>query len=229
MHNYTEKRLRELRDMPTEDVAKCKIRFSTPPRVKAVILQAREKVGGTYKKPNPRGLKNGDVLMMRDNGTFSSRFISAVTGSPYTHAAVYSNGKIYDSLNSAGGSKKQGGNINTFDEFVKRDKGIVYDVFRPKEKKAAREAARNANFVTQHTKGYSVANAVQAGMRDRLGVGITANYDKNYKICSELVYDCFNGRIGNEASSSISPGRLAKNPHLEKVHTIKLSIEELFR
>ena len=109
------------------------------------------------------------------------------------------------------------------------DYAITYDVYRPKDKNTAKEAVRNIERTTLNTKGYSTANAVQAGLRDRLGFGITTNYDKNYKICSELVYDCFNGLIGNDAVSSVSPGRLAKNRHLEKVHTLRLSIEELFR
>jgi hypothetical protein len=114
-------------------------------------------------------------------------------------------------------------------DFADRDKGITYDVFRPKDKNAAREAARNVERITQQTKGYSQANAIQAGLRDRFGFGITTNYNKNYRICSELVYDAFNGLIGNDAGSSVSPGRLAKNKHLEKVHSLKLSLDELRR
>jgi hypothetical protein len=234
MNKYQERRLQELREMTTEEVAKCKIRAATPPRVKAVILRAREKTEGgkSKKKPYsspPKELKDGDVLLMRNSGTFWQNLISGVTKSPYTHAAVYAKGNVYDSLNATGGLKNKGGNINTFANFADRDEGLTYDVYRPKDKNTAKEAVRNIERTTLNTKGYSTANAVQAGLRDRLGFGITTNYDKNYKICSELVYDCFNGLIGNDAASSVSPGRLAKNRHLEKVHTLRLSIEELFR
>jgi len=239
MSNYTEKRLQELREMTTEEVAKRTIRSTTPPRVKAVILQAREKVGtgeaskgnassgnvpsGTTKHSAPKELKDGDVLLKRNSGTPFNRIISGVSGSQHTHAALYSKGKVYDV------EKGKSGISSTFDDFAKRDKGITYDVYRPKDKEAAGEAVRNVERITNNTKGYSYVNLVQAGLRDRFGVGITTNYDKNFKICSELVYDCFNGRIGNDASSSVSPGRLARNQHLEKVHTLRLSIEELFR
>jgi hypothetical protein len=234
MHDYTEKRLQKLRNMSTEEVAACKVRASTPPRIKSIILQAREKMkdgdggddGKAQNAPHTK-LKNGDVLLMRNHGTFFQNLISGVTRSPYVHAAVYSKGKVYDSLNSTGGLKNKGGNINTFQNFAGRDKGITYDVFRPKDQKVADEAIRNVEHVTLNTKGYSNANAIQAGLRDRFGYGITTNYDKNYKICSELVYDCFNGHIGNDASSSVTPGRLARNKHLEKVDTLRLSIEEL--
>jgi hypothetical protein len=237
MLNYTEHRLEKLRNMSNEEVAACKIRRTTPPRVKAVILQAREKVnkgGGksASEKPKdvpPQKLKDGDVLIMHKNNSLPQKFISAWTRSPYTHAAIYAKGKVYDSLCSSSGKKAAGGNINTLEEFSERDKGIVYDVFRPKDKKASREAARNAERLTQNTKGYSCANFVQAGFRDRFGYGITTNFDKNYKICSELVYDCFNGLIGNDVSSSVSPARLAKNKHLEKVDTLRLSIEALLK
>jgi len=232
MNSYTDKRLQELRDMSTEEVAKRPIRKTTPPRVKAVILRAREKVYNEAhdatpgKRSFPKELKDGDVLLMRKHNTLSQRVISGVTGSPYTHAAVYSKGKVYDSLNATDKTKNKGGNINTFTEFSDRDKGLTYDVFRPKERATAREAARNIERVTRNTTGYSMANAVQAGLRDRFGYGITTNYDKNFRICSELVYDAFNGLIGNDASSSVSPGRLAKNKNLEKVHTLRLSNEE---
>jgi hypothetical protein len=232
MNLYQERRLKELREMTTEEVAQCKIRSGTPPRVKSAILHAREKVetgDAKMKHSAPKELKDGDVLLMRNSGSFFQRVISGVTRSPYAHAAVYSQGKVYDSLNSTGDKKNKGGNINTFENFANRDKGIVYDVFRPKDEKAAKEAVRNVERVTRQTKGYSNANAVQAGLRDRFGCGITTNFDKNYKICSELVYDCFNGLIGNDASSSVSPARLSKNKNLEKVHTLRLSIEELFR
>jgi len=237
MQGYTERRLQELQNMSTEEVAACKIRKSTPPRVKAMILKAREKThGGTTgggstqsKKSAPKELKDGDVLMMHKSNTLPQKFISAWTRSPYTHAAVYAKGKVYDSLSPMPGRKYSGGNINTMKEFAERDKGIIYDVFRPKEKKAAREAVRNIERMTQDTKGYSFANLVQAGLRDRFGFGITTNYDKNYKICSELVYDAFNGLIGSDVSSSVTPARLAKNKFLEKVDTLRLSIEELFR
>ena len=232
MSAYTEKRLQELREMTTEEVAKCTIRSTTPPRVKAVILRAREKVGtgergntssGTTKHSAPKELKDGDVLLKRNSGTSFNRVISGVSGSPHTHAALYSKGKVYDVV------KGKPGISNTFDDFAKRDKGITYDVYRPKDNEAAKEAVRNVEHVTRNTKGYSYVNLVQAGLRDRFGFGITTNYDKNFRICSELVYDCFNGRIGNDASSSVSPGRLARNQHLEKVHTLRLSIEELFK
>ena len=227
MSAYTEKRLQELREMTTEEVAKCTIRSTTPPRVKAVILRAREKVGtgerGNTKHSAPKELKDGDVLLKRNSGTPFNRIISGVSGSQHTHAALYSKGKVYDV------EKGKPGISNTFDDFAKRDKGITYDVYRPKDREAAREAVRNVEHVTRNTKGYSYVNLVQAGLRDRFGFGITTNYDKNFRICSELVYDCFNGRIGNDASSSVSPGRLARNQHLEKVHTLRLSIEELFR
>jgi hypothetical protein len=228
MDSYQDRRLQELQNMSADEAAACKIRKSTPPRVKAVILRAREQVNGVAKSPvsKPKKLKDGDILLMHNSGTFWQNVISKFTKSPYTHAAVYADGKIFDSLNSAGGLKNKGGNVNTFENFVKRDKGLTYDVFRPRDEKAAQEAARNVRRVTQSTKGYSNANAIQAGLRDRFGFGITANYDKNYKICSELVYDCFNGLLGNEASSSVSPGRLAKNQHLEKVDTLRLSMGE---
>ena len=233
MNNYTERRIQELQNMSTEEVAASKVRKSTPPRVKAIILQAREKVkGGNGGKPKagvPQKLKDGDVLIMHKSNTLPQKFISAWTRSPYTHAAVYAKGKVYDSLSPMPGRKYSGGNINTMKEFAERDKGITYDVFRPKEKKAAREAVRNIERMTQDTKGYSFANLVQAGLRDRFGFGITTNYDKNYRICSELVHDAFNGFIGNDASSSITPARLARNKFLEKVDTLRLSIEELFR
>ncbi|MDR0327131.1 MAG: hypothetical protein LBI05_02420 [Planctomycetaceae bacterium] len=236
MIDYTEKRLEELRNMSTEEVAACKIRPSTPPRVKAVILQAREKMHGKgssnskqSKKASPKNLKDGDVLIMHKGNKLTQKIISAWTRSPYTHAALYSKGKVYDSLSPSSGKKYSGGNINTLKEFTERDKGHTYDVFRPKERKTAREAARNIERVTQETKGYSYGNLVQAGLRDRFGFGITTNYDRNYKICSELVYDAFNGLIGSDASSSVTPARLSRNKYLEKVDTLRLSIEELFR
>ena len=227
MSAYTERRLQELREMTTEEVAQSTIRANTHPRVKAVILRAREKVGtdekGTTKHSAPKELKDGDVLLKRNSGTSFNRVISGVSGSPHTHAALYSKGKVYDVV------KGKPGISNPFDDFAKRDKGIVYDVYRPKDNEVAKEAVRNVERVTSNTKGYSYVNLVQAGLRDRFGFGITKNYSRNFKICSELVYDCFNGRIGNDVSSSVSPGRLAKNQHLEKVHTFRLSIEELFR
>jgi uncharacterized protein YycO len=232
MQDYTEQRLEALRNMSTEEVAACRIRMMTPPRVKAMILQAREKVNDGNGKPKdapPKKLKDGDVLIMHKSNTIPQKIISAWTRSSYTHAAVYSKGKVYDSLSPMPGRLYSGGNINTLKEFAERDKGITYDVFRPKDKKAAREAARNVERVTQDTKGYSFANLVQAGLRDRFGFGITTNYDKNFRICSELVYDAFNGLIGNDASSSVTPARLAKNKYLEKVDTLRLSIEELLR
>ena len=234
MNNYQEQRLQELRNMTTEEVAACKIRSSTPPRVKAVILHAREKVGGGKSKHSASPeLKDGDVLLKRSSGTLFNRVISGFTGSPYTHAALYANGKVYDSLGKAGRAERKGvklgGNVNTVDDFLNREKGLTYDVFRPKDQDAAEESARNAERTTLNTKGYSHASLVQAGLRDRFGFGFTTNYDKNFKICSELVYDCFNGHIGNDVSSSVTPGRLAKNQHLEKVDTLRLSIEELFR
>jgi len=231
MNDYTERRLEELRTMSTEEVAASRIRKTTPPRVKAAILQAREKVNGGDKPKNmlPPKLKDGDVLIMHKTNSIPQKIISTWTRSPYTHAAVYSKGKVYDSLSPMPGRKYSGGNINTVEEFADRDKGITYDIFRPKDKKAAREAVRNIERMTQDTKGYSFANLVQAGLRDRFGFGMTTNYDKNYRICSELVHDAFNGFIGNDAGSSVSPGRLAKNKYLEKVDTLRLSVEELFR
>jgi len=237
MYDYTEKRLEALRNMSTEEAAACKIRRTTSPRVKAMILQAREKMYGNKESENsdsnpkqtpPKKLKDGDVLVMHKSNSIPQKIISAWTRSPYTHAAVYSHGKVYDSLSPMPGRKYSGGNINTLKEFAERDKGMTYDVFRPKDKIAAAEAARNVERHTLNTKGYSFANLIQAGLRDRFGHGITTNFDKNYKICSELVYDCFNGYIGNDASSSVTPGRLARNKHLEKVDTLRLSIEELF-
>ena len=236
MQDYTEKRLEDLRNMSTDEVAACKIRRTTSPRVKAMILKAREKIHENNKSGNsdsttqqtPRKrLKDGDVLIMHKSNSLPQKIISAWTRSPYTHAAVYSHGKVYDSLSPMPGRKYSGGNINTLKEFAERDKGNTYDVFRPKDKEVAAEAARNIERHTLNTKGYSFANLVQAGLRDRFGHGITTNYDKNYKICSELVYDCFNGHIGNDASSSVTPARLARNKHLEKVDTLRLSIEEL--
>jgi len=215
--HYTERRLQELREMRMEEVANSRIRRSTSPRVKAAIIAAREKV----RDGKPKGLKDGDVLLKRNSGTPLNRIISGVSGSQHTHAALYSKGKIYDVR------KGDAGAANTLEDFAKRDKGITYDVYRPKDEEAAKEAVRNAWRVTSNTKGYSYGNLVQAGLRDRFGFGITTNYDKNFKICSELVYDCFNGRIGNDASSSVSPGRLAKNKHLEKVDSLKLSLDEL--
>jgi hypothetical protein len=237
MHDYTEQRLEELRNMTPEEVAACRIRRTTSPRVKAAILQAREKVHGKSKQskksapvqPVPKELKDGDVLLMHKTNSLPQKIISAWTRSPYTHAAIHSQGKIYDSLSPMPGRKYSGGNINTVKEFAERDKGMTYDVFRPKERKAAREAVRNIERNTLDTKGYSFGNLVQAGLRDRVGFGISTNDNKNYRICSELVYDAFNGLIGNEAASSITPARLSKNKHLEKVETLRLSIEELFR
>jgi len=118
------------------------------------------------KKATKTGLKDGDVLLMRKYNSPMQRVISAVTGSPYTHAAVYSDGNVYDSLQitnrakKRGDKKDRGGNINTFDEFVDRDRGITYDVFRAKEKQAAREAAKNIERITKSTVGYSNSNAV---------------------------------------------------------------------
>jgi len=244
MSDYTEKRLEELRVMSADDVAACKIRKTTPSRVKAMILRARETVGHPLRASDDakkskhsasKGLlKDGDVLLKHNAGTFFNRLISGVTGSPYTHAALYSNGKIFDVRKFTGDKEKkallgQGADINTVDEFIHREKGLTYDVYRPKDKKTAEEAQRNVERMATATKGYSKANAVQAGLRDRFGYGLTMNFDKNYKICSELVYDCFNGLLGNDASSSVSPGRLAKNKNLEKVDTLRLSIEELFK
>ena len=232
MQDYTEKRLEELRSMSTEEVAACKIRRSTPPRIKAIILQARDKMNGGNGKPKdtpPKKLKDGDVLIMHKSNSLPQKIISAWTRSPYTHVALHSKGKIYDMLSPMPGRTNSGGNINTVKSFAERDKGITYDVFRPKDKKAAEEAADNIDRLTRETKGYSFSNMVQAGLRDRFGFGITANYDRNYKICSELVYDAFNGLIGNDVSSSVTPARLARNQNLEKVHTLRLSIEELFR
>ena len=238
-NQYIERRLQKLREMSTEEVANCRIRRTTPPRVKAVILAAREKVQDDSTKAGkkipkgslPKELKDGDVLLMRNRGTLVQNVIAGVTKSPYTHAALYSQGKVYDSLSpiGMGNSDKAsgGGNINTFNDFAKRDEGITYDVYRPKDDNAASEAARNIDRMTAQTHGYSFSSLVQAGLRDRFGFGITTNYNKNYRICSELVYDAFNGLIGNDAGSSISPGRLAKNKHLEKVHALKLSIDEL--
>ena len=218
--------------MTPEEVAACKIRRTTSPRVKAIILQAREKVHGgnskQSKKSAPKELKDGDVLLMQKTNTLPQKIISAWTRSPYTHAALYSKGKVYDSLSPMPGRKYSGGNINTLKEFAERDKGITYDVFRPRDKKAARESSRNIERMTLDTKGYSFGNLVQAALRDRFGFGITTNFDKNFKICSELVYEAFNGLIGNEAASSITPARLSKNKYLEKVETLRLSIEELF-
>ena len=140
MHDYTEKRLEELQNMSTEDVAACRIRRSTPPRVKAVILQAREKMngdGGQPKDTPPKKLKDGDVLLMRKTNTLPQKIISRWTRSPYTHVAMHSKGKIYDMLSPMPGRPNSGGNINTVKSFAERDKGITYDVFRPKDKKAA--------------------------------------------------------------------------------------------
>ena len=230
MQDYTEKRLQELRNMSTEDVAACRIRRSTPPRVKTAILQAREKLNNDsskQKNATPKNLKDGDVLLMRKTNTLPQKLISAWTRSPYTHVALHSKGKIYDMLSPMPGRTNAGGNINTVKSFAERDKGITYDVFRPKDKKAAEEAAENIDRLTRETKGYSFSNMVQAGLRDRFGFGITANYDRNYKICSELVYDAFNGKIGNDVASSVTPARLSRNRNLEKVDTLRLSIEEV--
>ena len=225
MHGYTERRLEELQNMSTEEVAACRIRKTTPPRVKAIILKAREKADDGNNKP--KDLKDGDVLLMRKTNTLPQKIISAWTRSPYTHVALHSKGKVYDMLSPMPGRTNSGGNINTVKSFTERDKGITYDVFRPKNKKAAEEAAENIDRLTRETKGYSFSNMVQAGLRDRFGFGITANYDRNYKICSELVYDAFNGLIGNDVSSSVTPARLARNRNLEKIHTLRLSIEKV--
>jgi len=98
----------------------------------------------------------------------------------------------------------------------------VLDYAKEKAKEKAKEvAAKKAKELA--------AKAVQAGLRDRFGFGFTTNHSKNYRICSELVYDAFNGRIGSDVSSSVSPGRLAQNKHLEKTHTLKLSIDAINR
>jgi hypothetical protein len=233
MSNYQEQRLQELRAMTTEEVAACKIRSTTPPRVKEMILRARRKADSSAasRRLPPASLQDGDVLLKRSSGSVANRIISGFTGSPYTHAALYSKGKVYDSLGKIGSAERKnvkiGGNINSVDDFLEREKGLTYDVFRPKNKEAVREVRRNAERATRNTKGYSNASLVQAGLRDRFGFGITTNYDKNFKICSELVYDCFNGTIGNDVSSSVSPGRIAKNQNLEKVHTLRLSLERI--
>jgi len=125
MYDYTEKRLEDLRNMPDEEVAASKIRRTTSPRVKAMILQAREKIHQNHKsdggdsKPKqapPKRLKDGDVLIMHKSNTIPQKIISAWTRSPYTHAAVYSKGKVYDSLSPMPGRKYSGGNINTLKE-----------------------------------------------------------------------------------------------------------------
>ena len=236
-HKYIENRLKELRGMSTEEVASRHIRATTPKRIRAVILAARKEMqekkanpqADSFEKAQKKKLKDGDVLLMRNHGTLMQNVIAGVTGSPYTHAAIYSNGKVFDSLNATEGKKTKGGNINTLADFAERDKGITYDVYRPKDEEAAQEVVRNIKRITKETKGYSNANAVQAGLRDRFGFGFTTNHSKNYRICSELVYDAFNGRIGSDVSSSVSPGRLAKNKHLEKTHTLKLSIDAINR
>jgi len=46
------------------------------------------------------------------------------------------------------------------------------------------------------------------------------------RLIEERIKTNNNGLIGNDASSSVSPGRLAKNKNLEKVHTLRLSNEE---
>ena len=146
MDTYTEKRLQELREMTTEEVAQCTIRSNTPPRVKAVILRAREKVGesgGTKKHFATKELQDGDVLLKRSSGTSFNKMISGISGSHHTHAALYSKGKVYDV------EKGKPGISNTFDDFAKRDKGITYDVYRPKDNEAAKEAVRNADRVHQ--------------------------------------------------------------------------------
>jgi len=238
MNSYVDKRLEQFRGMSTEEVAATRIRTLTHPRVKAAILAARDKIqnGQPGKKAGgasnlSKGLKDGDVLLLRNKGTLAQNLIAGVTRSPYTHAAVYSRGKVYDSLSPAGmGSSKGatgGGNINTLEGFAERDAGSTYDVFRPKDRKAAREAARHIEKLTTETIGYSYGNAVQAGLRDRFGFGITTNHSKNFKICSELVYDCFNGAIGADHGQSVSPGRLAKNQNLERVHSLKLSLDDV--
>ena len=242
---YIERRVKELNTMSTEEIARRKIRATTPERIRKIILKARQEQregGGSQGKNEKKQadaaaikkkLKDGDVLLMRKHNTFMQNVIAGVTGSPYTHAAIYKNGKVYDTLNIPGngkskcGKKSNGGNVNTVEGFMDRDRGIQYDVFRPNDEKAATEASRNIERITKETTGYSNANAVQAGMRDRLGFGFTTNYSKNYRICSELVHDAFNGKIGSDAGSSVSPGRLAKNKHLEKVDSLKLSLDTL--
>jgi hypothetical protein len=230
MGYYVERRLQELRDMTTEAVAKRPIRSTTHPRIKEVILSARKRMSEHGESPAAK-LKNGDVLLLHKHQSFFPKFISWVTRSPYVHAGVYNKGKVYDALSQSGirnpEKDRVGGNINSLDDFVQRDRGLTYDVYRPKDRKAAREAARNIERMTAETKGYAVSNAVQAGLRDRFGFAITTNHNKNYRICSELVYDCFNGTIGSDSGSTVSPGRLAKNPHLEKVHSLKLSLSAL--
>jgi len=223
---YVERRLNELNQMRVEDVAARPIRAHTHPRVKEKILAARAALAHHEgKKTLTPKLKDGDVLLLRKNNRGMSSLISKVTKSDYVHAGVYNKGKFYDSLSPL--AKKPGGNISTLDELAERDKGLTYDVFRPKDQSAAKEAARNIERMTNETTGYSISNAVQAGMRDRLGFGFGLNYKKNYRICSELVYDCFNGRIGSDSGASVSPGRLAVNPNLQKVHTLKLSLNDL--
>ena len=104
-----EKRLQEFQTMSPEEVAACKIRKTTSPRVKAAILQAREKVHGSNskqpKKTVVKELKDGDVLIMQKTKALPQKIISAWTRSPYTHAAVYSKGKVYDSLSPMPGRK----------------------------------------------------------------------------------------------------------------------------
>jgi hypothetical protein len=231
---YTERRLEELRNMPVDKVAQCKIRDTTPAPVKAVILAARKKFEvseasvKTSKQKKTNVLQDGDVLLMRNRGTLWDRTVSTATKSPYVHAALYSKGKVYDVVAPFKKNRvKTVNQVNTVDEFAKRDKGLMYDIFRPKDKKIAQKAAQNVEAKIQKIKGYSRSNAFQSGMRDRFGFGISTNFSKNYQICSELVYDCFDGLIGNDASSSVSPGRLGKNKHLEKVQSLKLSLDTL--
>ena len=134
MNKYQERRLQELREMTTEEAARCKIRSSTPSRVKAVILRARRKMADwndgeekLHTSPS-KTLKDGDVLLKRSSGSMTNKIITGVTRSPYTHAALCTDGKVYDTLGKAGSAEREvvklGGNINTVDDFIKREKGF---------------------------------------------------------------------------------------------------------
>jgi hypothetical protein len=172
-------------------------------------------------------LRDGDVLLQRNGGTGLQNLISGVSGSPYVHAAIYADGNVYDMLanNGRGPAGAWQGNI---DDLVKRDSGYTYDVYRPNNKTMITDVVKNLSNLMSETKGYSFSKAVSAGFLDRLGFNLPFMNDKSNRICSELVYDAFDGKLAPDAASNkvVSPGWLSKSPNLTPKFSLSFDYDE---
>jgi hypothetical protein len=88
-------------------------------------------------------LKDGDVLLKRSSGSVANRIISGFTGSPYTHAALYSKGKVYDSLGKIGTAERKNVKIG----------GNIRLVAQPKNPYTLLGYGRNCSKITQTSQG----------------------------------------------------------------------------